>query len=208
MSILKPGVLAIAAAALMSLPVARAISEESHRELGPHVHGHGTLNIAMDDNRVSMELEVPGMDIVGFEHVAGTKEQEAAVKKAAAQLRQPLSVFRMPAAAGCKVAEADVKIQREEHEDHDEHAESKAGGEKTAGAKEEHEQEEHGGHNEFHVAYALDCANPAAITAIQFDYFKLFKGANDLTVNIVTAKGQSTYQVSRDKPVLDLTGMM
>jgi hypothetical protein len=29
-----------------------------------------------------------------------------------------------------------------------------------------------------------------------------------LTVNVVGAKGQSSYEVSRDKPTLDLAGVM
>ncbi len=45
-------------------------------------------------------------------------------------------------------------------------------------------------------------------TTINFDYFALFAGAHDLTVNVVTAKGQSKYEVSRDKPTLDLGGIM
>ena len=36
----------------------------------------------------------------------------------------------------------------------------------------------------------------------------MFAGAHDLTVNVVTAKAQSKYEVSRDKPELDLAGIM
>ncbi len=64
------------------------------------------------------------------------------------------------------------------------------------------------GHNQFRASYALDCTAPAALTTIAFDYFTLFAGAHDLTVNVVTAKGQSKYEVSRDKPTLDLGGIM
>ena len=46
-----------------------------------------------------MELVAPGMDIVGFEHVASTDEQKAAVEKAKAKLTDVLSVFKLPAAA-------------------------------------------------------------------------------------------------------------
>ena len=96
------------ALAAISLLTTAARAEEEHRELGPHVHGHGTLNIAIEDKRVSMELEVPGMDIVGFEHAASTDDQKAAVEKAKARLEKPLGVFSLPAAAGCTVAEAKV----------------------------------------------------------------------------------------------------
>jgi hypothetical protein len=36
----------------------------------------------------------------------------------------------------------------------------------------------------------------------------MFAGAHDLTVNVVTAKAQNSYEVSRDKPDLDLAGVM
>ena len=182
--------------------LARAADE--HRELGPHVHGHGNLNIAVENKRVSMELEVPGMDIVGFEHDATTDDQKVAMEKAKAQLAQPLAVFRLPAAAGCTVADAKVELQAEHRHDGDDDHDNDH--DKAAGA--DRDQDEHGGHKEFHVTYALDCAKPASITAIAFDYFKMFAGAHDLTVNVVTAKAQNSYEVSRDAPSLDLAGIM
>ncbi len=196
---------ALAALALAATAPALARAEE-HRELGPHVHGHGNLNVAVEDQRVSMELEVPGMDIVGFEHDATTEDQKAAMEKAKAQLAQPLSVFKLPAAAGCTVADAKVAVEAEHHHDGDADEDHDHDHDKAAG--EDHDHDEHEGHKEFHVTYALDCTKPASITAIDFDYFKLFAGAHDLTVNIVTAKAQNTYNVTRDAPSLDLAGIM
>jgi hypothetical protein len=191
---------ALAAAALVST-AARA--GEEHRELGPHVHGHGTLDIAVEKQRVQMELVVPGMDIVGFEHAASTDEQETAIEKATAELSQPLAVFKLPPAAGCSVADAKVAIEPESHHDGDDDHEDQDG---HAGA--DHDHDEHAGHSQFHTTYALDCAKPAELTSIKFDYFAKFAGAQSLTVNVVTAKAQSSYEVSRDKPELNLAGIM
>jgi hypothetical protein len=197
----------LAAMALTAAVPARA--EEAHRELGPHLHGHGTLDIAVENHRVSMELEVPGMDIVGFEHAASTDEQKQKVAAATLQLGKPLEVFRLPAAAGCTVADAKVAIEPEHHHDGDEDAD--AGHDQQAAAGNDHDgpgHDEHASHNQFHVIYALDCREPASLTSIGFDYFKMFAGAHDLTVNVVTAKAQNSYEVSRDKPDLDLAGVM
>jgi Protein of unknown function (DUF2796) len=182
-----------AAAFAVSLP---ALAEE-HRELGPHEHGHGKLNIAVEGNSVSMELEVPGADIVGFEHEPGTDEQKAAVEKAKATLADALSVFKLPAGVGCKVAEAEVLIQPEDEHEHAEEHEDAA----NSDAK---EAEEGHRHSEFHVTYALDCAAPAKLTSINFKYFDLFAGARVLSVNLVTPKGQTSYEVTREAPKLDL----
>jgi Protein of unknown function (DUF2796) len=192
----------LAAVALVVTLPGGARAEEEHRELGPHVHGHGTLNIAVENKRVSMDLEVPGMDIVGFEHAASTDEQKKIVETATAQLNKPLEVFKLSQAAGCTVADAKVAIEPEHHHDGDDD-DHDADHDKAAGGH-----DEHAGHNEFHVTYALDCSEPASLTAITFDYFKMFAGAHDLTVNVVTAKAQNSYEVNRDKPELDLAGVM
>jgi hypothetical protein len=190
--------LGLAALSLLTVP---ARAEDDHRELGAHVHGHGTLNIAIEGNRVSLGLEVPGMDIVGFEHAPSTDDQKAAVEKAKARLEKPLGLFSLPAAAGCTVAEANVAVEAE-HGDHgDDHQHEE---------KDDHDHDDGaaGAHNQFEANYALDCANPSELTTITFEYFALFAGAHDLTVNVVTAKGQSKYEVSRSKPTLDLGGIM
>ncbi len=201
-----PTVAACALAVAALLPAA-AFAEEAHRELGPHVHGHGTFNIAIEDQKVSMELEVPGMDIVGFEHAASTAEQKAIVEKATADLQKPFALFTLPPTAECSLTDAKVAIEPEHHHDGDDDDHDH-----EAGAKDDHdhdhEHEGHAGHNQFHVTYEMNCKSPSELTAINFDYFTRFAGAHDLTVNVVSAKGQSKYEVSRDKPTLDLGGIM
>jgi hypothetical protein len=184
----------IAAAAAAAIAGTCTVTAEEHRELGPHEHGHGWLNIAIEGKRLSMELEVPGADIVGFEHEASTSEQKTAVEKAKATLADGLSIFRLPAAAGCKLVDAKVTIQAENEHDHAD-AEHKDQAKHEGG-------EEHHHHSEFHVTYALDCATPAQITGIDFKYFDAFAGAQELDINLVTEKGQSHYEVTRAQPAL------
>jgi hypothetical protein len=188
---MKASILVIAIGVAAAAP---SYAHEEHRELGPHVHGHGTLNIAVDNTRVSIELESPGMDIVGFEHAAKSAEQKAAVAKAQQQLGDPLSLFKLPAAAECKLADAKIAIEAEDKHDHD------------SADKDGHDHEDHGGHNAFHVTYAIDCAKPENLTSITFDYFKAFAGAKELDVSVVTDKAQNKFEVTREKPVLDLAG--
>ena len=71
-----------------------------------------------------------------------------------------------------------------------------------AGRPREHE------HSQFHAQYTLECKTPANITAIEFDYFRAFAGAQKLEVNLITPKGQTKFEVTRAKPRLDLAGMM
>jgi hypothetical protein len=83
-------VFAITAVAVLAF----AASAEEQRQLGAHEHGHGHLNIAIEAKSVAFELEVPGMDIVGFEHEPSTPEQRAAVAQAKATLAGGLPCSR------------------------------------------------------------------------------------------------------------------
>lgn len=172
-----------------------AVAQEERRELGAHEHGHSVLNIAVEGKRVSMELEAPGMDVVGFEHEAETDVDKAAVKRAEAALEDPLSLFVLPAAAGCEVAEVKVGLEENEHLEEG-HAE---GGQHASG-----EAADEGKHTEFHAEYTLDCADPTKIDAITFAYFDKFQGAEEVEVTLVTANGQSTFEVERGQPRLKL----
>jgi len=169
--------------------VSAAHAEEDHRELGSHVHGHGTLAIAVEANNIQMEFAAPGMDIVGFEHEAETARQKKAVETALADLREPLKLFTLPESAGCTVTSAEVKVIAEDHEHHDTAAES----DDTEKTK---EHEDH--HTEFRATYALACADAAQLTSIYFPFFDRFAEAHALTVTIIDADGQSSSDVTRD----------
>lgn len=181
-------------AALLCLFLAPALAQEK-RSMGAHQHGHGTLNIAIEGSRVSMEFEAPGNDIVGFEQKAKTKAQRTALTTAKAQLSTPLALFRFPEAAGCAVKDVTVKIE--------------AGNPKEDTKKAGHTPGDHNhDHSEFHAEYALECSSIANLTSIEFPYFAIFKRAEELEINIITAKGQTKFTVKGDKPKLDLAGVM
>jgi len=182
---------------LGAFAVQPAAAQSAHRELGPHEHGRGTLNIAIEGNRVSMELEVPGMDIAGFEHAAKTRKDKTTLETAKQKLSMPLSLFKLPVSAACRVTEAKVDVETGEHD------RGKGRGTDTSKSSDE---EHH--HSAFHNQYSLECNSPANITTIEFGYFNAFPSAEKLDVNLITPKGESKYEVTRANPVLSLAGMI
>jgi Protein of unknown function (DUF2796) len=167
--------LALMAIACMGFAATTTLAEEK-RQLGAHQHGHGTLKIVIDGAMLNMELDVPGADIVGFEHAAKTSTEKAAVEKAKAQLADPLKLFVPPAAAGCSVKSAEVKIE-------------------TGNA----------GHSDFNGDYTLTCANADKLTSFDFPFFSMFKRADALSVTtLAPAGGEVSAEVTRKKPRLDL----
>ena len=171
-----------------------------------HVHGQGQVGMAIDQNLISMTLESPGADIVGFEHEARTAEEKTAVTEALKQLSDPMFVIQLPANASCKVVQASSEVtsengdeghaDHEEHTDHDEHEDHE-----DHADHEEHENEAHGS---FIAEYQLECATIAAIDSIKFVYFDHFRNAQSLIVVLIDKNGQHRHEISRDNPILYL----
>src|SRR5690606_13893652 len=168
---------------------AAAQAEDVSRELGPHVHGQGTLAVAIEGNNVQMEFVAPGMDIVGFEHKADTARQKRAVTAALADLGEPLQLFELPDTAGCAVASVDVELVAEEHA-HDHSAAD------VESVEEPHDEDNH--HSEFRATYALTCVDAEQIKSINFRFFDRFRDAWELNVTFIDADGETAFAVSRN----------
>jgi hypothetical protein len=198
-----------------------------------HVHGQGQVGMAIDQNLISMTLESPGADIVGFEHEARTAEEKTAVIEALKQLSDPMFVIQLPANASCKVVQASSEVTSEngdeghaDHEDHEEHAdhddhedhedhEKHGDHDEHEGHADHEEHEEHADHddhekheNEAHgsfiAEYQLECATIAVIDSIKFVYFDHFRNAQSLMVVLIDKNGQHRHEISRDNPILYL----
>lgn len=160
------------------------------REVGAHQHGHGNVNMAIEGPTVSIELEAPGADIVGFEHAALSAADKDALVAARLLLESPLQLFVLPSDARCSVDSATVALIGK-HGD-------QGGG---APEKEEEPVEEH---VEFHGEYRLTCEHPERMNRVTFRYFDYFPGAQELDVYIITAERQDRYEIERRDPVMRL----
>ena len=173
----------VAAAAELTLN-SPANAQKAKREVGAHQHGASKLNVAIEGQTISMELSAPANDIVGFEARPRTDKQKAAVEQATATLRDPLKLFTLPAVAGCTVASASVEQVFEE------------------GATPEASD-----HSEFEGRYSLSCSNMAALSEVEFPYFKLFPKADEIDVQVISPKGQKSFEVKRNRPRLSLRNL-
>lgn len=170
------------------LSVSVAAFAQDNRELGPHVHGAGTLKIAVEGNKVLMDFSAPANDIVGFEHQPTTPEQKQALAAATESLKKPFALFGLPGEAGCTLASVEVLFHA---------AEPAAAG---APAKPAAAGAAQSGHGDFDVDYELNCSAPAKITSMTFPYFQRFAGAQKLTVTLLSGSGADEFEVSRENP--------
>ncbi|MBJ3778022.1 zinc uptake protein ZrgA [Acuticoccus mangrovi] len=192
---------------------------QEHRELGAHVHGVSTLEIAIEGGEMTLNLLSPGMDIVGFEYEATSDEDKDAVEAAIRQFTRPEELFVLDEGAHCRLAEVLTHLHSGDHDhaDTDEHAAHSHEHEEHAdeaeehdhdGEEEEHEhgehEHEHGEHSEFHARYEFACDHPDELQAIAFPFFDIFANAQEIEATIVTDTGASAVEIGRDTPTLSL----
>ncbi|EIK93839.1 hypothetical protein PMM47T1_24725 [Pseudomonas sp. M47T1] len=183
------------------LPLAVAHADDTtvkHGSLGTHEHGTARVNAALDDQTLALEMQTPAMNIVGFEHLATTDADKAAVAKARALLEQPLALFNLPAAAGCSVASqhlqsplfGDVMPAEDDDDDHDhDHDQPAATGEHH--------------HSEIHASYEFTCTSPDKLKALDLSQvFKTFPATHKVVVQMIAPEGQKGLDATPDNSTL------
>jgi hypothetical protein len=148
-----------------------------HREHGPHVHGVGQLNVALDGTALEIELDSPAANVVGFEHPPRDAAEQAQKEQAIAQLRDGASLFLLPKAAGCRLEEAKAAEEATEHhaDEEDHHGDG--------------EEEHH--HTDINVSYRFHCDRPEALTDMDVRLFERFPATHKLEVQLIGPHGQS-----------------
>ena len=174
--------------ALLPLAAAFAANEPEHGSLGAHEHGVGRLNAALDGQTLELELESPAMNLVGFEHAATSDADKAKVAAVRTKLENPLVLFNLPKAAGCKVATQELESplfgdKPDADDDHDE------------AVKDGHEH--HHDHSEIHARYQFSCAAPGALKTLDLsNIFNTFPATQKIQVQLISASGQPGAEVT------------
>lgn len=94
---------AAAALALLLTPAALLRAGEAHR------HGVARLDVAVDGTRVSLALDTPLDNLLGFEHAPRNAAERRAADAAVATLRQAAALFRFDAAARCRSSAVELR---------------------------------------------------------------------------------------------------
>ncbi|WP_137888608.1 DUF2796 domain-containing protein [Pseudomonas sp. 2FE] len=170
-----------------------------HASLGAHEHGAGHLNVALDGKILELELENPAMNLLGFEHAAESPADLATVAAARAKLEQPLTLFSLPAAAGCTVTRQELESplfgdqpDAEHEHEHDEHAKGEA-------AEHQHEDQ----HSEIHAHYRFSCTEPAALKTLDLrEVFKRFPATHKIQVQLIGPQGQQGVEATAEHATL------
>ncbi|WP_186175213.1 zinc uptake protein ZrgA [Vibrio jasicida] len=210
-----------ALALVIGLSLSATANAEEYRQHEAHVHGHVEFNIAQDGKDLLIEITSPGADVVGFEHAPENAEQEQALKRAVAALKDTNKLFAINQQAKCVIEEVQVAhtLGQDSHEghdhgnheghDHDKHDHDSHEGhdhdKHEHGDHHDHEghdheghDHEHGGHGEFTVEYRFHCDSVADLNSIDTTWFKQFPATESISVNLFTDTTQSATSLSKN----------
>lgn len=142
-----------------------------------HSHGVGQLGIVVEQGQLTLLLEIPQHDLVGFERAAKTAREQVTVQATLAKLDQPERLFAPAAAGQCMLAEKNVV------------APLLTGGQAA------------GGHGDVEARYVYRCASPAALNEVKTNVFKEFPRVRSLTVSFAGPQGQKAGRLDGKNPV-------
>lgn len=144
--------------------------------LAQHSHGVGQLGIVVENDRLTLLLEIPQHDLVGFERAAKTAREQVTVQAVLEKLGQPERLFTIAKAGQCVLTEKDVA------------APLLTGGQDT------------GGHGDVEARYVYRCANPAALNEVKTTVLKEFPRVRSLAVSFAGPQGQKAGKVDGRNP--------
>lgn len=74
-----------------------------------HVHGVAKMDIAVEARKISLRLETPLDNLVGFERAPRTDSERERADEAVARLRAGDRMFQFDPAAGCRMARVELR---------------------------------------------------------------------------------------------------
>ncbi|MGB7989107.1 MAG: DUF2796 domain-containing protein [Candidatus Methylophosphatis roskildensis] len=157
--------------------------------LAQHAHEHGVahMELALDGGKLSIRLESPLDNLVGFEHAPRNEKQRGALARMTEDLKRAERLFDLPGAAACKLVRtqsahphAQPPAAGTPHHDPDTHRHDEA-------------------HAELQASWEFDCSKPEALTRIGVRLFDLFRGIRRIKAQSVSHKGQGAASLSAAK---------
>ena len=142
-----------------------------------HAHGEGKLDVVIDKDSISINLELPLDAAVGFER-APRNEREKAALAAAEKALGDAALFVPTPAANCKAQAPKVVMP-------------------AFGAKASND-----GHGDIDASYVYRCANPTALKSIETGIFKNFKRLYRLESQRAGPAGQGAARLTPKNPAI------
>ena len=164
--------------------------------LGAHEHGVVRMGLAVDDQRMSLDIEVPAATVFGFEHNPETEEEIRVVSEAMETLRTRVGeVIAVSSELACELEDVEVVSAPEVDEEHS-HSDDE---EHSHSEDEEHSHsEDEDAHSEVRVSVSWFCAQSVEGTDATLSLSSLWPDAELVDLTVITSMGQAAGRVAAD----------
>ncbi len=173
-------VVRLLSACSMALALAApALAQHDHKA---HAHGRIELDVAVDVQRISLRMESPLHDLLGFERAPRSVAERGRVTALAERLRAADKLFVVDAAGECRLADAAVEAPVLGL------GVAAAAASPASAPAAEPDAETHA---DLVLTADFDCRNAAAAQHIDVRLFDAFPGVRTVAAQVVGPKGQS-----------------
>ena len=155
-------------ACLMTLTITASLRAEP-----AHEHGIAHLQVALEGQALRADFDLPGMDLLGFEHAPASAADEAAVVAAGTKMRDAAAVLVLTPAAQCSVEKVDFRAEKPE-----------------PGSV----------HMDFVASDSFRCVQPAELRGFKTGIFTLFPTLTELAVESQSPAGVRAQKLSSGSP--------
>ena len=149
-------------------------------ELGAHVHGIATLQVAVDEKTMTLDFSSPLDNLLGFEHEPRDAKQKAAVKNMADSLNKAGLLFIPTTDAQCTLQS--VKLDS-----------------LVLNKKSSQDKEEAGGHADMDGEFVFTCKQIGKLHDLEVKLFDTFPNLHQLKVEVATLKKQTSSKLTTDQ---------
>lgn len=148
-----------------------------HREHKAHVHGKAKLEIEIEKDEIEADLEISGMDLVGFEGKPTTDKQKKTLEKVTKTFTTDYNLFLISEDAGCVVKERKLDKDQDTKGDH---------------------------HTEFEFTIKYQCKDISKVKVLDANLFRDIDTLKEVNVEVATEKNQKELKIYPTKSKIEL----
>lgn len=179
----------IAALFFFSVTHIYSVAEEG-TILKAHAHGLSEMNIAIENQKLVIELISPAIDLVGFEHKAKTEKSITKVKKTKKKLSKHNDIFSL-SGGNCQLISTFIDVSNltdipGDHQHHQDHSNKK------------------NNHSEVIANYDYHCEKVSELSTITVKVFHLYTSVKEVQAKWITEMHQGSVILSAKNNVINL----
>ena len=172
-----------AARQLGTVALVVAVAAQVAQAAQPHEHGVARLDVAVDAGRVSIELDTPLDNLLGFERAPRTDAERDKATALVARLRAADALFRIDAAAGCTLLKVDLRSAALQLSI----AAASAAASPAASPVASPAASEH---SDLNAVFEFRCKNGTRAGFVEVGLFDAFTALKRIELQVVTPRGQ------------------